>query len=118
MRGFPQRVLICLAGFVAIAAILGGCPHPGPAPVTPPDAADASPATMDAARPVSCDTACRHAEKVCPGSGSPCGRPCNRIGAEYARCVNAATGCKGPSGVAGCDPLNGASAGAPHAQGQ
>ena len=57
MRGFPQRVLLALACFIATAAILG-CPHPAPTPVGPPDAADAS--RDDARRPpapVTCTTA-------------------------------------------------------------
>lgn len=89
MRAFALFAVLALAG----------CPRPGPTPVVnPPDAADAS-------RPpkaVNCATACKHAEAVCPGSGSPCLPACKRVGADYARCVDVATGCPG---LKHCDPL-------------
>ena len=110
MRGYPQRLLLSLAGFVALAALVG-CPPSKPAPRNPPDASDASPVTPPAP-PVSCDTACKHAEAICPGAGSPCGPVCNRLGATYARCIGTATACEGPTGLGACDPLHG-SAGTP-----
>jgi hypothetical protein len=103
-----QHVLSAVVLTVALGAHLAGCPKPGPAPVVgPPDAADA-------ARPVSCETLCRHAEAVCPGSGSPCGPICNRVGATYARCVGVVVDCPG---LNACDPLN-APQGAPKPRGK
>lgn len=96
------RAAFSLACVVALGALLA-CPKPGPTPVVnPPDAADAAPVAPPAPA-VSCETACAHAEKVCPGSGSPCLPACNRIGPDYARCAGAATSC---SGLKGCDPLS------------
>lgn len=109
MRGYPQRILLSLAAFVALAALAGCPPRPNP-PIGPPDASDAAPAPA----PVSCDTGCANAEKVCPGSGSPCGPACNRVGAVYARCVGAAASCPD---LKACDPLNGA-VGAPQPHGR
>jgi hypothetical protein len=95
MRGLPQRILVGLLGTVALA-LFAACPKPGPAPVTP-DAADAAPA-------VSCDDACKHADAICPGSGSPCLPACNRIARNdsgYAPCVASAKAC---GDLRGCDP--------------
>ena len=105
MRGYPQRVLLSLACFVALAALAGCPPRPNP-PIGPPDASDAAPVPPPA--PVSCDTACAHAAAVCPGSASVCGPICNRLGATYARCIGAATACEGPTGLGACDALHGA----------
>jgi hypothetical protein len=90
MRGFPQRVLLGLGGLVAIVAVLGGCPKPGPSPVVnPPDASDAAPA-------VSCVTACANVSAVCPASANACAGICARVAPVdpgYAGCLAAARGC-------------------------
>lgn len=86
---------------LVVCALISCTPRPPTPVVNPPDAADAGPA-QPPAPPVSCDTGCKHADTVCPGSGSPCGPACNRIGAVYARCVGAAAGCPD---LKRCDPL-------------
>jgi|SRR6185312_306912 len=95
MRGFAERIVLSLACVVALAML--ACPAPKP-PVNPSsDAADAAPA-------VSCDDACKHAEVICPGSGSPCLPACNRIARNdsgYAPCVASAKAC---GDLRGCDP--------------
>jgi hypothetical protein len=85
VRGFPQRVLLCLACFVAL---LAACPKPGPSPiVNPPDAADA-------ARPVTCAAGCAHAVAVCPSVDDPtCMDICRRIGSAFSAKLGSATSC-------------------------
>jgi hypothetical protein len=98
MRGWPQRILVGLAGTVILALL--ACPSPpNPGPNGPGGAGGSAPPAI-----VSCDTGCKHAEKVCPGSGSPCGPACNRTGSVYAACVGAAANC---AALKACDPLNG-----------
>ena len=116
MRGYPQRVLLGLLAFIAIAAIVG-CPHPAPTPVGPPDASDAAPLPPMPPAP-SCADACERAALGCPGSRSVCLPICNRLGAAYARCVNAATTCEGPTGLGACDPLHDAPQGKPSVNGR
>lgn len=88
------RAIMSLCCVVALCALVG-CPPHGPTPIGPPVVGDAAPAP-------SCSTACAHAETVCPGSGSPCGNACNRIGGAFPACVLAAPGCPA---LNMCDPL-------------
>jgi hypothetical protein len=58
MRGFPQRILLAVASFIAIVAILGACTKPTPTPVVNPrDASDAAPAWNGG--PATCLDYCR-----------------------------------------------------------
>lgn len=94
---FVGRVLISLACFIALGAIVA-CPPRPPAPIGPPDATDAAPTPLL----VSCATACAHAGIVCSGSAVTCDMLCPRIqDPAYAPCVAAAKDC---AGLSACDP--------------
>jgi hypothetical protein len=85
MRGFAQRILLGLAGTVALALI--ACPAPKPPVNPPPDASDAAPAA-------SCATACPHAVSVCQTVDlSTCESLCSRIGIPFAVKLAAASDC-------------------------
>jgi len=105
MRGFPQRIALALAGFITIAAILGGCPKPGPSPgVNPQDAADAHAWNGG---PATCLDYCRRGAALgCSwAKPTPAGAPCvdvcaNNQNVDIAAwdldCRTAATSCNPP----------------------
>lgn len=103
-------IFAALLIFVSLVA-LNGCPKPGPAPVTPPDASDA-------ARPpscrASCSTACAHLVTVAPqASMAACLTLCGDIAAKdpgYPCCVAAAANA---SAADNCDPGTAVQAGKP-----
>lgn len=94
---FLGRVLLSLACFIALGAIVA-CPPRPPAPVGPPAAADAAPSPTA----VNCATACAHAGVVCADVAVTCDVLCPRVQApSYAPCVAAATSC---AALTACDP--------------
>lgn len=87
MRGFLQRIIVGIAGTVALGLIAACPPKP---PVNPgPDVSDAAP-------PVTCSAACDHVGAVCPASRSGCDQRCPRVSTNdpgYAPCLLAAASC-------------------------
>jgi hypothetical protein len=88
------RWMMATAVVAGLAALLAGCPKPGPTPNGPPDASDAAPPAD-----VSCAVACDHVELrppaglACDTSGA-CYKLCSRIQrATYRVCLAAARDC-------------------------
>ena len=109
MRGFPQRVALCLACFIVLVA---ACQKPGPAPVGP------TPDASDAARPVpGCAAACNHYDTVCAGALAICDQTCpgaRALDPGYTPCLAGATACMNCDATARAGQTPG---GAPHPHG-
>jgi hypothetical protein len=104
MRGFPQRILLSLACFVALAGILA-CPKPGPTPVVNPrDASDAAPAWNGG--PATCLDFCRRGAvlKCAWAADTPAGATCVEVCANNQKAAIAPWDLSCRTAASVCDP--------------